>query len=94
MTSDEINGVYRLGFTQGEETGYRRAEIDMEREWSAVAEKVRSTSRTPTAAELAERRKPGGPIYEAALRRRGGREYEGGPVNFWTGQPLISEESA
>lgn len=92
MTSDEL--MYRLGFAQGEEVGYCRAEKDMARDWSKVAERVKATGRTPTAAELAARRKPGGPIYEAALRRRGGREYEGGPVSFWTGEPLITKESA
>jgi len=92
MTGDEL--MYRLGYNQGFEIGYGRAENDMAREWSAVAKHVRNTSRKPTSAELAERRKPGGAIYEAALCRRGGREYEGGPVNFWTGQPGITRESA
>lgn len=88
----EFEAGYTLGYVQGEQVGYARAETDMAKTWSQVAEKVRSTSRTPTATELAERRKPGGAIYEAALRRRGGREYEGGPVHFATGQ--LMRESA
>ncbi|MFI7452333.1 hypothetical protein ACIBQX_32900 [Nonomuraea sp. NPDC049714] len=87
MTENEINSVYRLGFAQGEAAGYLLAEHDMETTWSRVAEKVRSISRTPTAVELAERRKPGGKIYEARMRRHG-REYAGGPVHFETGQPM------
>ncbi|MBB6343783.1 hypothetical protein FHU36_000292 [Nonomuraea muscovyensis] len=92
MTGDEL--MYRLGFAQGEEVGRGRAEAEMQREWSALAEKVKATGRALTAAELAERRRPGGPIYEARMRRHGGREYRGGPVDFWTGQPIIREESA
>lgn len=90
MTSEEL--MYRLGFAQGEEVGYGRAEEDMRREWAAISSAVKATSRVPTTAELAERRRPGGAIYEARMRRHGGREYQGGPVNFWTGQSL--KESA
>lgn len=94
MTGDEISNVYALGFTQGEEVGYGRAHEEMAAEWARVAEKVKATGRTLTADELEQRRRtPGGPIYEAAMRRRGGREYEGGPVDFLTGQPIITEET-
>lgn len=87
MTENEINSVYRLGFAQGEEVGYRRAERDMAAEWAKVPARWNAIGRTPTPDELAERRKPGGKLYEARMRRHG-REYAGGPVHFETGQPM------
>ncbi|MBN6051309.1 hypothetical protein JYK22_05135, partial [Nonomuraea sp. RK-328] len=93
VTSDEISSLYRLGFTQGEAVGFGRAHEEMSREWAAVAARVKATGRTPTAVELAERRRPGGAVYEARMRRHG-RDYQGGPVDFLTGQPLITEASA
>lgn len=95
MTGDEITHVYALGFTQGEEVGYGRAHQEMDAEWARVAERVKATGRTLTADELEQRRHtPGGPIWEAAMRSRGGREYQGGAVDFLTGQPIITEETA
>ena len=92
---DEDN--YRRGFADaarifldhGHEIGYALAHQEMAAAWSALAAHVRALAGTPTHAELQQRRsQPGGDAYHAALQRRGGREYTGGPIDFDTGQPL------
>ena len=82
---------YRDGHRTGWEVGYGHAHHEMARDWAAVAKPVRQLGTPGSVAheELQRRRsEPGGPAYEAALRRRGGREYKGGPVAWETGQPI------
>jgi hypothetical protein len=75
---------YRAGFVAGDEVGYDRAHEEMAAEWRQIHEGVQRTARTPTHDELDQlRRTPGGAVYQAALERRGGREYEGGKVDEW-----------
>lgn len=49
---------YRLAFEAGREIGYRQAEDDMQRAWSALAAKVRSWADRPRFRELEKRRYP------------------------------------
>lgn len=46
-----------LGYCVGLQAGARAAEGDLERSWAATAARVRFLARTPTAAELAQRRR-------------------------------------
>jgi hypothetical protein len=91
MTKDELAAVYLLGYSDGEQAGHRAAHEEMAKEWAAfVAAPVRNLGKSSSLPheELQRRRaKPGGIVYEARLARHG-REYEGGPVVWETGQPV------
>ncbi|HEY8375961.1 MAG TPA: hypothetical protein VIK91_05705 [Nannocystis sp.] len=76
---------YRAGFAAGEDVGYGRAHEEIAEAWREVAEHVRAYGRPGLDPyhELRRRRyQPGGEAYLAALARRGGREYTGGPVQW------------
>ncbi|MFK4037616.1 hypothetical protein ACI2LC_17640 [Nonomuraea wenchangensis] len=75
---------YELGRADGWQAGHDAAHQELADEWRRVHERVQQTARTPTHDELERlRRTPGGAIHQAALQRRGGREYEGGKVDAW-----------
>lgn len=76
---------YQAGFTAGEDVGHGRAHEEIAEAWHKVAEHVRAYGRPGLYPyhELRRRRyQPGGEAYLAALARRGGREYTGGPVQW------------
>lgn len=76
---------YQAGFAAGEDVGHGRAHEEIAEAWHRVAEHVRAYGRPGLYPyhELSRRRyQPGGEAYLAALARRGGREYTGGPVQW------------
>ncbi|WP_219467757.1 hypothetical protein [Nonomuraea rhizosphaerae] len=78
---------YRAGYDSGEQDGYRRACEEMAASWAQVARQVRELGKSrslPYGVLVAKRIEPGGAIYTAALERRGGSEYSGGPVPWDT----------
>lgn len=87
---------YHDGHRAGCDLGYDQAEQDMAKAWRAVAGVVRphgnglvGHSPPPGLAELQRiRDQPGGAFYLDRLARHRRRQYEGGPVDWETGQPL------
>ncbi|MGH8878620.1 MAG: hypothetical protein ACRD0P_14965, partial [Stackebrandtia sp.] len=54
-------------------------------DWAAIQQGVRAQRRRPTFAELRQRRTAG--------RQDGRTDYEGGPVDYWTGQPRTDHDT-
>ncbi|MDX3099701.1 FliH/SctL family protein [Nonomuraea angiospora] len=78
---------YRAGYDAGEEVGYRRAHEEMAQRWAQVARQVKELGKSrslPIGVFIEARIQPGGALYEAALTRRDGREYTGGPTPWET----------
>lgn len=72
---------YCAGYQSGYDVGYGAHAEHEARYWRALARRLTE----PRAPYLTE---PHGPVYVAALARRGGREYVGGPVDWYTGRPV------
>lgn len=83
---DQFELAYRLGFAAGDTVGYGRANHELDLAWARVAQEVRRAATQPTHAQILWRRNGHGELHRAFTIRHG-REYTGGPVNWYTGRP-------
>lgn len=83
--------AYELGYNAALEVGHHQAHEEMGRDWSKLAAHIRAMASHPTHAELQHRRlEPSGDAYHAALQRRGGRAYTGGPTPWDNTEPTTT----
>lgn len=81
---------YKAGFAAGWDVGAGAALEDHDKHWQQLARWYVQH----TCPGQYDPRQPRGAAYEEALRRRGGREYAGGPVHWYTGRPARDRGAA